>query len=134
MFAKIRPLVLVAFVFAALAACGVPAEQSPTPSPSPSPTPTPAVEGPEWLLELIEQFEMAEPASPPLSVTEYLYQGQTVYFVPQRCCDIYSDLYDAEGNLIAHPDGGIAGDGDGRAPDFAETAELVRVIWADGRA
>ena len=57
-------------------------------------------------------------ANPPASVTRYDYKGNTVYFVPQRCCDIFSDLYDAEGNIIGHPDGGITGQGDGRVPDF----------------
>ena len=28
-------------------------------------------------------------------VSEYRYGARAVYFVPQRCCDIFSDLYDA---------------------------------------
>ena len=31
----------------------------------------------------------------------------------KECCDQFSDLLDAEGNLIGHPDGGITGRGDG---------------------
>tara|TARA_B100000809_G_scaffold230761_1_gene245419 strand:+ start:435 stop:590 length:156 start_codon:yes stop_codon:yes gene_type:complete len=33
--------------------------------------------------------------------------------VLKECCDQFSDLLDAEGNLIGHPDGGITGRGDG---------------------
>ena len=31
----------------------------------------------------------------------------------KECCDQFSDLLDAEGNLIGHPDDGITGRGDG---------------------
>ena len=72
-------------------------------------------------------------ANPPASVTQYNYKSQIVYFVPQRCCDIFSDLYAADGNIIAHPDGGISGQGDGRALDFFEERENERLIWDDKR-
>jgi hypothetical protein len=53
--------------------------------------------------------------------------------VPQHCCDIFSDLYDDEGNVIAHSDGGVTGQGDSRAPDFASSAEFQYVVWRDTR-
>lgn len=129
-------LIASATLLIALSACGVGPGLIPTSTPgtnSPTATPLPSVSAPEWVLELIAGFEQDEVANPPLSVSEYEYGGRTVYFVPQRCCDIYSDLYDADGNLIAHPDGGITGSGDGRAADFFEVAELVRVVWTDPR-
>ena len=88
---------------------------------------------PDWLAELIIKLENEPVANPPLSITQYGYKGQTVYFVPQRCCDIFSDLYDADGNLIAHPDGGITGQGDGRATDFFNDRIGGRTIWKDRR-
>jgi hypothetical protein len=139
-------------VAALIAACGVQAtptspgsgsNQTPTPlpseTPSPTPTPTPIPEGtpmyrPVWLNDLIVNFEGEPLANPPVVIKEYVYKGDTVYYVPARCCDIYSDLYDAEGNLIAHPDGGITGNGDGRASDFLEAAQYVRTVWQDPRA
>ena len=85
------------------------------------PTPTPIHSATaEWLADLIHKLESEPVANPPLSITQYAYNDQIVYFVPQRCCDIFSDLYDAFGNIIAHPDGGITGGGDGRASDFFE--------------
>ena len=89
---------------------------------------------PEWLIDLIQRLENEPVANPPASVTRYEYKGQPVYFVPQRCCDIFSDLYDADGNLIAHPDGGITGRGDGRASDFFQERKDELVIWRDRRS
>ena len=86
-----------------------------------------------WPDELVRRLKREPVANPPLSVTEYLYKGEKVYFVPQRCCDIFSDLYDAGGNIIAHPDGGITGAGDGRAPDFFDQRSEERIIWRDRR-
>lgn len=111
---------------------------TPTETPDPSPTPTPIPEQrptshPVWLNDLIVHFEGEPMANPPVVIKEYLYNGEKVYFIPARCCDIYSDLYDEEGNLIAHPDGGITGNGDGRASDFHEKATYVRTVWSDPR-
>ena len=94
-------------------------------------TPTPEI--PDWLTDLIQRLEHEPVANPPASITRYEYKGQTVYFLPQRCCDIFSDLYNADGNIIAHPDGGITGQGDGRAPDFFEERRNEQLIWADER-
>ena len=59
---------------------------------------------PEWLNDLISRQQREPVASPPALIAQYEYRGQTVYFLPQRCCDIFSDLYDADGNVIGHPD------------------------------
>lgn len=78
-----------------------------------------------WLDDLVASFEDDRG----FLLSEYRYGGRTVYLVEPPCCDRFTDLYDASGALIAHPSGGIAGRGDGRASDFAETATLVRVVW-----
>ena len=87
-----------------------------------------------WLIDLINTQKNEPVADPPAFIAQYKYQGQTVYFLPQRCCDIFSNLYDAEGNIIGHPDGGITGQGDGRVPDFFATRTNETVIWSDQRA
>jgi hypothetical protein len=107
---------------------------APTPTPSPTLTPTPTAVPPAWLTTLIGRFENEPVANPPIVISRYRYEGRAVYFVPQRCCDIFSDLYDEDGNVIAHPDGGITGQGDGRAPDFAADAQFQHVVWRDLRA
>ena len=45
----------------------------------------------------------------------------------------FSDLYDDHCNLICHPDGGIAGGGDGSCSDFFATCKNEVLIWKDGR-
>lgn len=137
---RLTILALGAMAALGLAACG--GEPAPTPtSPGTDPTSTPTatpephepINVPAWVLDLIERFEVEDVTNPPRSIEQRLYRGETVYFVPQICCDVFSDLYDASGELIAHPDGGIAGIGDGRAPDFGSVSTLTRVVWIDGR-
>lgn len=88
---------------------------------------------PEWLSRLIQKLENEPLADPPLSVIQYRYEGRMVYYVPPRCCDIFSDLYDADGNVIARPEGGITGKGDGRAPEFSEQRRDGKLVWKDPR-
>jgi hypothetical protein len=90
-------------------------------------------ETPAWVQDLITQFESQPVANPPLSISRYQYQGQTVYYVPPRCCDIWSDLYDADGNIICHPDGGFTGAGNGQCPDFFTERTGGTLIWEDPR-
>ncbi len=89
---------------------------------------------PDWLNRLIARLEAEPVANPPASVFQYQYQGQTVYFVPPRCCDIFADLHDSHGEIIAHPEGGITGRGDGRATDFSAERTDERLVWRDSRA
>jgi len=86
-----------------------------------------------WLADLIQRLESAPVRNPPASITEYRYRGERVYYVPPACCDIFSDLYDRDGHLICHPEGGIRGGGDGRCSDFAATRSGGRLIWRDKR-
>src|SRR5688572_6027645 len=69
---------------------------------------------PAWLTTLIAQLESQPVANPPASIAQYEYKGQTVYYLPPRCCDVPSTLYSATGAVICAPDGGMTGNGDGR--------------------
>ena len=88
---------------------------------------------PSWLDRMIGELESQPPANPPLTITRYQYQGQSVYYQTAACCDIFSNLYNHEGELIAHPDGGITGQGDGRLPDFNQERERGFLVWKDAR-
>lgn len=88
---------------------------------------------PSCINELIGQFATEEKTNPPRSIYQYIYYTDTVYFVPALCCDFFSDLYDKNCNLIAHPSGGLVGKGDGRAKDFFEKRTNEKLIWKDGR-
>jgi predicted small lipoprotein YifL len=114
-------LSIIVMLGTALAACGASGPVS-------RPTPVPAA-----VSTLIQQLETQPPADPPLYVASYEYRGQVVYYVPPRCCDIFSDLYSASGDLLCHPDGGLAGHGDGRCSDFLRQRKNETIIWRDRR-
>lgn len=64
-----------------------------------------------------------------VSISEYIYQSDTVYFISSYCCDIMSELYSINCELICHPDGGITGKGDGKCNDFFDKGIVVRNVW-----
>jgi hypothetical protein len=86
-----------------------------------------------WLTSLINKLSAAPVANPPAQIIQYQYHGATVYYLPERCCDIPSFLYDMDGNFLCSPDGGITGGGDFQCPDFISTKTQELVIWRDKR-
>jgi hypothetical protein len=91
-------------------------------------------EVPPFVAKLITQYKSASPSSSPGAVWKYRYKDATVFYVPRlACCDIMSNLYDINGNLICHPDGGIAGSGDGSCPDFLTERRDGQRLWSDTR-
>jgi hypothetical protein len=88
---------------------------------------------PAWLTTLIHSLEADPVAVPPAKLTRYTYRGQTVFYLPPRCCDVLSTLYDAEGRKMCSPDGGLTGKGDGRCADFFTERTDERPIWEDTR-
>lgn len=88
---------------------------------------------PACILEKIEAIKAERVWNPPGSVWQYEYNGKIVYFIPARCCDLPSALYDADCNLICNPDGGYTGKGDGKCTDFFEKRKNEKLIWKDER-
>jgi hypothetical protein len=88
---------------------------------------------PKWVDKLIVNFQSDPVGNPPQSIWRYEYKDQTVYFVPAQCCDQYSKLYNASGDLVCAPDGGFIGKGDGRCPDFFSLRKNEKLIWQDSR-
>jgi len=84
---------------------------------------------PEWLTKWVAELNAGEVEFPPLSITKYQYEGETVYFVVKQCCDQFSDLLDADGNLIGHPNGGITGQGDGKT-FFSTDGQKGEGVWS----
>ena len=108
---------MLVIVSAALVACGASGSGS-----DPRPLPAPVA-------NLIHELQTHPPANAPAYVASYRYRDQIVYYVPPRCCDIFSDLYDASGQLMCHPDGGLAGHGDGRCDDFLGQRTRDTILW-----
>jgi hypothetical protein len=91
-------------------------------------------EVPPFVAKLITQYKSASPSSSPGAVWKYRYKGAVVFYVPRlACCDIMSNLYDINGNLICHPDGGFAGSGDGRCSSFLAERKDGQQLWSDIR-
>ena len=83
---------------------------------------------PGWLAKWVAELEAKNFEFPPQSITSYLSQGEIVYYVVRQCCDHFSDLLDADGNLIGHPGGGITGRGDG-VTKFSPSGLEGEEIW-----
>ena len=88
---------------------------------------------PECVLEKIHEISAENVWNPPAKIYRYVYKGQTVYFIPQHCCDIRSQLFDANCNELCAPDGGFTGKGDGTCPDFFDTRSDEKLVWEDPR-
>lgn len=88
---------------------------------------------PDCIVNMITQIKGQDKWNPPATITRYLYKGQVVYFIPQRCCDIPSVLLDEQCNIVCSPDGGIGGGGDGKCMDFFATRSAEKLIWQDSR-
>jgi hypothetical protein len=70
--------------------------------------------------------------NPPKEVWKWQVDGSTYYYFSAACCDQYSELYDANCNLVCNPDGGFTGAGDGNCPFFSEPITKI-LIWKDPR-
>lgn len=88
---------------------------------------------PKCINKLISDFKSEPKQNPPRKIFSYTYHDSTVYYVQPICCDFYSDLYDNKCNLIAHPDGGFTGKGDGKIKDFRKEATNEKLVWEDTR-
>jgi hypothetical protein len=86
-----------------------------------------------WLRKLIAEIEAQPATNPPSSIWRYTYRGAPVYFRPERCCDMFSELFAEDGALICHPSGGFSGKGDGKCSDFMDKRSEEALVWRDGR-
>jgi hypothetical protein len=90
-------------------------------------------EVPSCINTMIQAFKSEQKQNPPRSITQFNYKGRQVYYVTSPCCDQFNSVVDSTCNVLGAPDGGITGKGDGKIPDFHQTATRVRVVWQDER-
>ena len=82
---------------------------------APAPAPSPLSDGlPEWVKKIISEKESSPVENPPALIVRCESAETFVYYFPAPCCDQLSTLYNAAGDIICSPDGGITGKGDGR--------------------
>ena len=89
---------------------------------------------PDWLARLVAQIEREPVRNPPAEIWRGHYRGLVVYFETPHCCDVPSRLFNAAGQRLCEPNGGLTGRGDGRCPD-ADIDDLKEErVWRDPRA
>lgn len=91
---------------------------------------------PAFLQQLIEEYETASEERFPIEIWRYEYEGESVFYIPLAralCCDIFSVLYNAKGEIICRPDGGFTGRGDGKCPDFNRRSSAGVLVWGPQR-
>ena len=88
---------------------------------------------PACIIKLIDSLKQEPLQNPPRKVYSYRYNGNKVFYVTAPCCDFFSDLYDSNCKIIAHPDGGFTGRGDGKAPNFEKLKTDEKLLWEDKR-
>lgn len=88
---------------------------------------------PVCILKRIEEIKKQPVWSPPAEISEYGYNGQTVYLITADCCDQFIMLVNKECQVLCAPAGGFTGRGDEGCPDFFQRAKLLRVVWKDER-
>ena len=84
---------------------------------------------PGWLAEWVADLDAGKVEFPPQSITRYQFRSANVYYVLPQCCDQFTDLLDADGNLIGHPGGGITGRGDG-VTQFSPSDLEGEEVWS----
>lgn len=87
---------------------------------------------PACIQATIEIIKSLPVENPPKEVWKWQVDGNTFYYFSAACCDQYSELYDANCNLVCHPDGGFSGAGDGNCPSFS-TQITKTLVWKDPR-
>ncbi len=88
---------------------------------------------PQWLQNRIQGILATRKRNPVIRISRYQFEGETVYYESAPCCDQQSTLYDAEGKILCHPEGGITGKGDGKCGNFAKRRTNEQLVWQDPR-
>src|SRR6185312_9029967 len=88
---------------------------------------------PLCIQQQIETFKSEPKGYPPQSIIQFTYHNKRVFYIPAQCCDQYSLVLDENCSVIGHPDGGIAGGGDGKPANFFKDATDSVTIWKDDR-
>ena len=91
----------------------------------------------DFVKNKIAEIEKNPVYNPPASIWKWEYQDSIYFYVTADCCDQFNELYNRDGKLICHPDGGFTGRGDGNCPvDFRslDSTQLKKtLVWRDSR-
>ena len=88
---------------------------------------------PQWLQRRIQNILATRKRNPIIRISRYQFEGETVYYESAPCCDQQSTVYDVEGKVMCHPEGGITGKGDGKCSNFDKRKTNEQLVWQDPR-
>ena len=84
---------------------------------------------PKCLQEKIKIMSADISEGTPVSITQFTYRDQKVYYLVAPCCDKFNIVFDSVCTILGYPDGGFTGRGDGKMTDFAKEAIDPKLIW-----
>jgi hypothetical protein len=88
---------------------------------------------PQWLRQRIQNILATRKRNPIIRISRYQFEGETVYYETAPCCDQQSTVYDVQGKVLCHPEGGITGKGDGKCANFEKRRTNEQLVWQDPR-
>lgn len=83
---------------------------------------------PAWVMERIT-LAKKNPSPVPITIAQYRYRNQTVYYLSPMVADGFSQLFNINHKLICAPEGGITGKGDGQCPNFFQQANNKVILF-----
>jgi len=86
-----------------------------------------------WVALKITELAAAPVSNPPAAIIQKTWGDAIYYYIPPKCCDQFSALFDHTGQFVCSPDGGFAGVGDGQCPTFVQKLGAGTVLWEDPR-
>lgn len=89
---------------------------------------------PQWIKDLVTKLKAEPVSNPPTFIQKCTLDSKTTYYQSSKAGDQMSVLFDANGNVMCAPDGGIAGKGDEKCPDYFQTRTACDYVWTDSRA
>lgn len=89
---------------------------------------------PQWVKDLVTHLKSEPVTNPPTFLQKCTVDSKVTYYQSPKAGDQMSVLYDQNGQVLCAPDGGIAGKGDEKCPDYFQTRTDCNYVWTDNRA
>ena len=91
---------------------------------------------PDCIYTMIDEIKKEAVSTPPKEIYAISFEAKRYFYLPthKQCCDMFSELYDEDCNLVCAPEGGVAGGGDGKCPEGLDIESLDKtLVFKDDR-
>ena len=89
---------------------------------------------PQFVKDLVTKLKTEPVSNPPTFIQKCKLDSKITYYQSPKAGDQMSVLFDANGNVLCSPDGGITGKGDNKCPEYFQTRTECDYVWTDSRA